>query len=238
MKKTLTILLSVLLFFVFSACSMRNLPDERPTKTDKTGKTDGSGKTQNTYKDIQEGIPSEYRLKQNVPIGWDDPLPSSENSKGAFFFDLIGQERGNNNQRETPEVKDLFTIAEIEAFFGLKVKETKEENMAIARSKRIEYIFESEDASPYLDIEISSVQSVASAKQIFSYFEGEPLEEEVGIISHVYRLFGATYVDILSPTNEIIGVSADDIENERETVIAFAKVAYQRFIEKYNTPTP
>ncbi|NLZ67344.1 MAG: hypothetical protein GX910_06855, partial [Clostridiaceae bacterium] len=125
MKRVITLIFSLFILIGAAACS----PNERsPETSSKTGdKETISGQTDSTStEDFQAGIPEEYRLKINAPADWGEPLPTSEYN---IDFPLFGindvmdpQQPSDQEPVILPKVGELFTVEELEAYFGMNIK--------------------------------------------------------------------------------------------------------------------
>ncbi len=125
MKRAFSLILSLLILFGIVACTPKEQPHETSSKPG--DKETISGQTESkSSEDFQAGIPEEYRLKINVPREWREPLPSSEytiDSPLSGIADMLDQQQPSEREPVIlPKVGEFFTIEELEAFFGMIVK--------------------------------------------------------------------------------------------------------------------
>ena len=126
MKKVLSLILSLFILFSITGCSSKEQSSGSVVEKKSAGATAGLKTTEANSKsaeDVQSKIPEEYRLKPNFPDYWFDPLPSSEYDAKDFPLFGMGEMMmgGTPETISLPEVSDLFTIEELEAYFGMSV---------------------------------------------------------------------------------------------------------------------
>jgi hypothetical protein len=127
MKRVFSLILSLFILFGVVACS----PNERsPETSSKPGTKDTlpqqTESTSTDAEDFQAGIPEEYRLKINAPADWGEPLPTSEYNIDFPLFginDVMDPQQPSDQAPVTlPKVGELFTVEELEAYFGMNIK--------------------------------------------------------------------------------------------------------------------
>lgn len=139
--------------------------------------------------DFQAGVPEAYRLKINVPAGWNDPLPSAGED---FVSPLFGvgkiideQQQADREPVKLPRVVDLFTIEELEAFFDMTVVLSEEgRNIVIGnRDKELYLIYRTDASKPAfwdgkLELALQDCGDRLSALTYMTMIASEPREIE------------------------------------------------------------
>lgn len=181
--------------------------------------------------DFQAGIPEEYRLKQNVPPGWNDPLPTSEGKADFFSSTFFGNMTGGSAQESLlPDLETLVTAEALEAFFGKKIIKTENQDNEVARIKQRTYTFEpSGSGEPYLTLGFSQVNSTEDAEMIMSIFSAKAVENPIGVKTTMYNFFGITGIYVLTENNVVIQVSGNYLEDQNARLLEFAKFVFERY---------
>lgn len=223
MKRLLILLFA---FVLLSACSTKAIPVERISESNALVTEENDSDTS----DSQQGIPAEYRLRRNIEIGWDEPIPLPEGEEFREIIQLLGMD---GTKPEIPAVSDLFTAEEIENHFGLKVAEVEEENQFEAVFKKVTFYFEEGDAgtSPSVSITVSTLRKDEDP-DAFLYLipTAERLAEKIGVEATIHEYFGIN-ITILTEKDEIITIQAIDMKQQKDLVIDFAKLVHQRLSE-------
>jgi hypothetical protein len=130
MKRVLSLILLLFILFSTIACSPKEQSTGTASESSKEGSKDTEGKgteipESKSTEDSQDEIPERYRLKKNIPADWNDPLPSSEYAFDSPLFATGGllddQQQPTRPPVDLPDLTDLFTIEELEAYFGMDV---------------------------------------------------------------------------------------------------------------------
>lgn len=251
--KRFIMLLLVLIWLMLSACSGQTKPVqtrnnatlsvtdgytvENFTSQQVTRTTTVSFATTHEVEEIEEdipaslhGIPSEYRLKQNVDISWDDPLPLPEGEEFQEIFELLGMD---GTKPQIPEVSHLFTTEEIEKYFGFKIAKVEEDSQYEAAYKKITYFFEKDAAgnSPSISIKVSTL-GINEDPNTYLYLVtiAEPLTETLGVNATITDAMGVL-ITIHTEKDEIITIQGVSMKEQKELLIDFAKLVYQRLSE-------
>ncbi len=257
MKRVFVLVVLALLLVSMSACSFKESLFKSIAERKSEAKTEPSAEPGSKEEpseqmestdsdDFQAGIPERYRLKINVPTDWNTPLPSSADAGKSVFFGLgniAGEQQNPQKSSELPKVIDLFTVEELTEYFGMKV--TVEDSSS-------HFVTENEDWERYLlydtetskrkgsaTITISDYGSPEAAAAVNSFFSSEDDREiEVAgkraVISSENSI-GIMVTDSVNLHITLKTVSPDgwpDEPAEEEQVIDFARLVYERLIEK------
>jgi molybdate transport system substrate-binding protein len=154
MIRIFSLILSLFILFSITGCSSKEQSSGSVVETKSAGAEDSSETTEaesNNTEDVQKEIPEKYRLKKNIPDDWYDPLPSSEYTADfPLLFGIESMVDGTREDINLPEVKDLFTIEELEAYFGMTVVVDEEANSAGSESFEHYYLCETGTSIPEL----------------------------------------------------------------------------------------
>ncbi|MDI9470749.1 MAG: hypothetical protein QM296_11185 [Bacillota bacterium] len=199
--------------------------------------------------DFQAGIPEEYRLKINVPADWNDPLPT-ENHDFKFPLFAVGQYLDAEQQAEQeppklPRVIDLFTIEELEEYFGMTLVLSEEGRNVIIenRDKELYLIYKTDASRPghwdgKLEIALRVFGDRLSALSYMSMVVSEPKEIEglgkralLSKRNAVYILIADTVLlginlGFVSPENRM------PVPMDEDVLLDFSRRVYERCMEK------
>lgn len=174
----------------------------------------------------QQGIPPEYRLRRSVEIGWDDPLPLPEGEEFQEIFDRLGMD---GSKPVIPDVSGLFTTEEIEKHFGLKVDRVEEEKRFEGAFKQITYYFEDGKSNfQCVSIKASTLRPDEDPDTyLYLITIAQPLEEKIGVNATITDAMGIL-ITIHTEKDEIITIQGVDMDQQKDLLIDFAKLVYQR----------
>lgn len=198
--------------------------------------------------DFQAGVPEEHRLKINVPASWNDPLPAVDKD---FFSPLFGVGRYLDEQQQTdreplklPRVVDLFTIEELEAYFGMTVVLSEEgRNIVIANRDKELYLLYRMDASKpafwdgKVELALQDCGDRLSALTYMTMIASEPREIEGLGERALFTKWNSVY--ILVTDSVLLSISAKFKPPEggmpehmdEEPMLELARYVYARFME-------
>ncbi len=237
MKRVLSLILLLFILFGMVACSPK---EQSPGTVSDSGKEGSKDPESKSTEDSQEGISERYRLKKNIPADWNDPLPSSEYTFDSPLFASGGllddQQQATRPPVDLPDLTDLFTIEELEAYFGMVVK--------VSRAG-------SEDAKKYVYYHMIKGSGLGGTFSFWAEDYGTPLaagsmmqmvltdpREIEGLGKRA--LLGKYALMILVTDTVVLSVSLELKPPEGgmleaatdEEFIAFARLVYERFMEK------
>ena len=230
MKRAFLLILSLILLFGMSACSVKY-------------KEDADSKFQ------QKEIPEEYRLKVNIPDYWNDPLPSAE---ADFVFPLFGlgsvldgEQPGKREPLDIPSAEDLFTVEEVGKYFDMIVRVKKKDgSFTMENETTVTYYLYKTEPSEYTfpygvaNFWISDWGDPMTASATMSVFDSDSREiKDLGKRAFIDKLGG---IRMLATNTVIIGVSLEfdppeggpRVPAEEEDMLKFARLVYDRFMEK------
>ncbi|NLJ70198.1 MAG: hypothetical protein GX328_01865 [Clostridiaceae bacterium] len=204
--------------------------------------------------DFQADIPEEYRLKVNIPSDMNEPLPSSEYADNSPLFGigdvLEGQQQGNQEPRKSinlPKVIDLFTIEELENYFGMVVYVNEEGNLIpFENEDSVTYLlYETETETPkslFCDgkvyISLKDWGNPATAASYINFFRIDPREIEISgkraLIQDSDNDVSIYVTDsvILDLIVEFKGQDGWLVPADQELVLKFAQLVCERLMEK------
>lgn len=264
MKRIFSIILLLLILFGAVACSSKgrssetsstSKPENRETLSEQKSSTSTESENQETLsdknestsaEDFQAGIPEEYRLKINISPEWnEEPLPTSEYSINSPLFgigDYIDpQQAGAREPVILPKMEELFTIEELEAYFGMNIKIDEDINPSEG-SDGVRYRMYKAEKKGFWDGEvniwINDWGDPVSASSTMNILASDPREIE-GLGNRALISKGRVY--ILMKDGLVLSVSVEYSSPEsggwmepaeEELVLDFARLAYDRAIEK------
>ena len=249
MKKVLSLILSLFILFSITGCSSKEQSSGSVVEKKSAGATDGSKTTKEKSKntaDSQTDIPEKYRLKTNIPDDWYAPLPSSEYSIDFPLFGMGGMVNDAQEGVNLPEVIDLFTIEELEAYLGMIVTVDEDSSSIVYDSFKQYYLRETETSIPELwdgkvSIWLTDLGNPAGVPHYLQSFYPDAREIE-GLGKRA--LFDDDTVIIHVTDAVIVGVSAtfkrpEDRAPEpaKETfLLDFAQFIHERVMDKMASP--
>ncbi|MGI6315194.1 MAG: hypothetical protein ACOX17_00690 [Christensenellales bacterium] len=260
MKKTVSLILSLILVLGMSACffgKKEGAGDVAGNKSETAGEAaenldsedpGGESDKRTTFEEAQAKIPEEYRLKVNIPADWNEPLPPSEDDFASPLFgigNLVGTGQQDNGEPvDYPDAEELFTIEEIEEYFGMMAEvEEKSDLYIMENSTSVTYkLYKSEPSSSafadgIVDISLEDWGSPTGASSTMSMIYGDDKELE-GFGTRAYlKEFGGVailvdtailHIDVeLEPPGGGPKAPADE-----EFMLKFSHFVYDRLMEK------
>ncbi len=237
MKRVLSLILLLFILFGTVACSPK---EQSPGTASESGKEGSKDPESKSTEDSQEGISERYRLKKNIPADWNDPLPSSEYTFDSPLFASGGllddQQQATRPPVDLPDLTDLFTIEELEAYFGMVV-DVSNTGSGDANKYAYYHMIKGSGLGGTFSLFVTDYGTPLAAGSMMQMLSKNPREVEglgrrallekgnVTILVTDTVLL-SVFLDLKPPEGGMLESATD------EEILAFARLVYERLMDK------